>query len=148
MYLMKASNSLDEPLPPVLTLPYLRAMRVYPPIPYNVGTANKDTMLPWSGGADGSSSILIERGQKVVYSSWAIHRSIKIFGDDAYDFCPEGWAEMKGEASSYIPSMLDDGLAQDLSSHSFAISIKYGAARPLIEQYALMEASYAAVRIW
>lgn len=94
---------LVEPSRPSLTVPYLIAMRVYPPVPFNARVANKDTTLPYGGGADGTSSILVRKGQRVVYSSWATHRSIKSFGDDAHDFRPERWVNMKAEALGYIP---------------------------------------------
>jgi len=94
---------LVEPSRPSLTVPYLIAMRVYPPVPFNARVANKDTTLPYGGGAEATLSILVKKGQKVVYSSWATHRSIKSFGDDAHDFRPERWVNMKAEALGYIP---------------------------------------------
>ena len=78
-------------------------MRVYPLVPFNARVANKDTTLPCGGGEDGASPIFVKKGQKVVYSSWASHRSFKSFGDDAHDFRPERWENIKAESLGYIP---------------------------------------------
>ena len=78
-------------------------MRVYPPVPFNARVANKDTTLPYGGGTDGTSSIFVNKGQRVVYSSWASHRSLRAFGDDAHDFRPERWANINAESLGYIP---------------------------------------------
>ena len=42
-------------------------MRVYPPVPFNARVANKDTILPHGGGADGESNVLVQKGQ-IVFS--------------------------------------------------------------------------------
>ena len=78
-------------------------MRVYPPVPFNTRTANKDTTLPYGGGPDGTSSILVPKGERVIFSSWATHRSVQSFGDDAHEFRPERWENRKAEFIGYIP---------------------------------------------
>lgn len=78
-------------------------MRVYPPVPFNARTANTDTTIPHGGGADGNSSILIKKGQRVVFSSWGSHRSLNTFGEDAYDFYPERWESITNESMGFIP---------------------------------------------
>lgn len=79
-------------------------MRVYPPVPFNARTANKDTYLPVGGGPDGQSSVLVKKGQRVVFSSWGSHRSFDYFGDDAYDFRPERWESVSAQTlAGYIP---------------------------------------------
>ncbi|KAL9099987.1 MAG: hypothetical protein Q9163_004582 [Psora crenata] len=103
-------------------------MRVYPPVPFNARVANKDTILPHGGGADGESNVLVQKGQKVVFSTWATHRSTRSFGDDAYEFRPERWEYLKGETLGFIP-------------------FNSGPRACPGQQYALMEASYVTVRI-
>ncbi|KIA75724.1 cytochrome P450 [Aspergillus ustus] len=104
------------------------AMRVYPPVPFNARTANTDTYLPSGGGSDGSSGVLIRKGERVIFSSWGSHRSSRSFGDDALEFRPERWEGLKSEALGYIP-------------------FSAGPRVCLGQQYALLEASYATIRI-
>ncbi|KAL6720304.1 hypothetical protein ACLMJK_002225 [Lecanora helva] len=113
--------------------PYLRhvlneAMRVYPPVPFNARVANKETVLPYGGGPNGASNVFIQKGQKVVFSTWATHRSPRLFGDRADEFCPERWEHLKGEALGFIP-------------------FNSGPRACPGQQYALMEASYITVRL-
>ncbi|KAL2870553.1 cytochrome P450 monooxygenase afumB [Aspergillus lucknowensis] len=104
------------------------AMRVYPPVPFNARTANTDTYLPSGGGSDGSSGVLIRKGERVIFSSWGSHRSSRSYGDDALEFRPERWEGLKSEALGYIP-------------------FSAGPRVCLGQQYALLEASYATIRI-
>ena len=78
-------------------------MRVYPPVPFNARRANKDTTLPYGGGADGGSSVLVQKGERLAFSSWASHRSLKAFGPDAHQFWPERWENLKAETLGFIP---------------------------------------------
>ena len=78
-------------------------MRVYPPVPFNARVANKDTILPHGGGADGESNVLVQKGQVVFFSTWSTHRSTRSFGDYANEFRPERWEYLKGEALGFIP---------------------------------------------
>lgn len=78
-------------------------MRVYPPVPFNARTANRDTWLPTGGGPDGNSSVLIKKGARVIFSSWATHRSKESFGNDAEEFRPERWENLKAETMGFIP---------------------------------------------
>ncbi|KAI4116591.1 MAG: hypothetical protein LQ338_007682 [Usnochroma carphineum] len=104
------------------------AMRVYPPVPFNARIANKDTTLPHGGGEDGTSNVFVQRGQRVIFSTWAAHRSKQSFGDDALEFRPERWEHVKGESLGFIP-------------------FNSGPRACPGQQYALMEASYVTVRI-
>jgi len=115
-------------------LTYLRwvfneTMRVYPPVPFNARTANKDTTLPLGGGPDGNSSVFIKKGQRVVFSSWATHRSHNLFGKDAHEFIPERW--------------------ESLTSESLIGFFPFNAGPRACpgQQYALAEASYIAIRM-
>lgn len=81
----------------LLSLNYFHiALRFYPPVPINARVANKATTLPVGGGLDGESPVYIHKGQKVVFSSFATHRSTLIWGEDALVFRPERWEN--GEA--------------------------------------------------
>lgn len=104
------------------------AMRVCPPVPFNARVANKETILPHGGGADGASNVLVRKGQRVVFSTWAAHRSTRSFGDDAHEFRPERWDHLKGEALGFIPFNSGPRVCPG-------------------QQYALMEASYVTIRI-
>ncbi|RDL41029.1 uncharacterized protein BP5553_01008 [Venustampulla echinocandica] len=107
----------------------LKTLRVYPPVPFNARTANKDTWLPTGGGPDGNSAVLVKKGQRVIFSSWAIHRSFQTFGDDAHDFRPDRWEHLTAESLlGYLPFNIGPRACPG-------------------QQYALMEASYVAVRI-
>ena len=79
-------------------------MRVCPPVPFNARVANQDTSLPFGGGMNGSSSVRVRKGQKVIFSTWATHRSKAIFGEDALEFRPERWETLKGDSTlGFIP---------------------------------------------
>lgn len=79
------------------------AMRILPPVPVNAKIANKDTWLPNGGGADGKSSVLVNKGDVVLFSSWESHRSPETFGDDALEFHPERWASLGQDKEGFIP---------------------------------------------
>ena len=77
-------------------MPYLshvikESLRLFPPVPLNNRTAIRTTFLPRGGGPDGSSPILIKRGELVVFSQYVNSRRKNIYGSDADDFCPERW---------------------------------------------------------
>lgn len=78
-------------------------MRVYPPVPFNAKIANKDTFLPAGGGPDGQSPLLVLKGDRVIFSSWGSHRSLEYFGNDAHEFVPERWENLKAESLGFIP---------------------------------------------
>lgn len=81
---------------PFLTLSQL-ALRLYPPVPINARVANTATTLPVGGGPDGTSPVYIHKGQKIVFSSFAAHRSKQTYGSDSLVFRPERWEN--GEAA-------------------------------------------------
>lgn len=66
-------------------------LRVYPVVPLNARTANKDTTLPRGGGADGKSKIFVPKGMQVDYSVHVMHHRQDIWGEDVEDFNPERW---------------------------------------------------------
>ena len=94
-------------------------MRVYAPVPYNARTANKYTTLPCGGGADGSSRVVVRKGDKVLFSTWAAHRSIKTLNEDALEFIQRDGEilEMKHRATFY--SIAGQGFAPVVSANPF-----------------------------
>lgn len=71
------------------------ALRLYPVVPINSRTANRDTTIPRGGGKDGKSKIFIPKGSWVDYSVHAMHHRKDLWGDDAEDFKPERWEGRK-----------------------------------------------------
>jgi cytochrome P450 len=75
---------------------------MYPAVPVNSRTANKDTYLPVGGGPDGTDPIFVPKGQEVIYSVYSMHRLPAVFGQDATEYRPERWASLK-PGWAYIP---------------------------------------------
>lgn len=77
---------------------YLRAvlnesLRIHPIVPENSRQAVQDTVLPLGGGEDGKSPALIQKGQLLAWSSYAMHRREDLFGEDAAEFKPQRWLD-------------------------------------------------------
>lgn len=79
------------------SLPYIAAvfnesLRIYPPVPVELKESTAETTFP-----DGT---WLPKGSVVMWATWAMGRSKKIWGDDADDFRPERWliAEDGGES--------------------------------------------------
>ncbi|GKZ23684.1 hypothetical protein AbraIFM66951_004560 [Aspergillus brasiliensis] len=90
------------------TLHYVRwviqeTMRLFPAVVFNARVANKDSILPTGGGADGDAPILVMKGDIVVFSTWARHRLGKDFGEKPEEFRPERWEQLSGDMAGYIP---------------------------------------------
>ncbi|KAL4951034.1 cytochrome P450 [Aspergillus filifer] len=90
------------------TLHYVRwsineALRLYPPATVNARLANKDTILPTGGGSDRSSPVLVQKGDIVVFSTWARHRLGTDFGDNPEQFYPERWEGLNTDMAGFIP---------------------------------------------
>jgi cytochrome P450 len=66
-------------------------LRLYPPLPLNIRTATRDTVLPTGGGPDGTAPLLILKGGNVAFSVYAMHRRPDLYGLDAELFRPERW---------------------------------------------------------
>lgn len=103
-------------------------LRLLPVVPINTRVAVKRTTIPHGGGADKQSPIVLEKGQVVVYSVYAMHRRPEVYGDDAEEFNPERWETLKMGAWDYLP-------------------FNGGPRICLGQQYALVEASYALIRL-
>ncbi|KAL4941782.1 hypothetical protein BDV06DRAFT_235809 [Aspergillus oleicola] len=102
-------------------------LRLYPVLPINARTANKDTTIPRGGGKDGMSPVFIPKGSEVAWNTWSMHRRKDYFGDDADEFVPERWDGMR-PGWEYLP-------------------FNGGPRRCLGEEYALIEASYTTIRM-
>ncbi|KAL4870554.1 hypothetical protein BDV12DRAFT_55859 [Aspergillus spectabilis] len=76
--------------------------RLYPLVPATKRNAAVNTTLPRGGGPDGLSPIYIRKGQDIVYDTHTLHRSKRIWGDDAEEFVPERWEGWK-VGREYIP---------------------------------------------
>lgn len=103
------------------------ALRLYPVVPINGRTANKDTTLPRGGGPDGTAPIFIPKGSEVDYSVHVMHHRKDLWGDDAEVFNPERWIGRK--------------VGWDFLPFNGGPRICIG------QQFALTEASYVAVRL-
>lgn len=62
---------------------FYEALRLYPPIPFELKQAQRATTLP-----DGTR---LPKGAVVVWCAWAMNRSARTWGDDAGSFRPERW---------------------------------------------------------
>ncbi|PQE18082.1 cytochrome P450 alkane hydroxylase protein [Rutstroemia sp. NJR-2017a BVV2] len=103
------------------------ALRLYPIVPANGRQAARDTVLPVGGGPDGKSPIFVKKGDMVIYSSWALHRRKDFYGEDADEFRPERWEDLR-VGWQYLPFN--------------------GGPRICIgQQFALTEASYTTIRL-
>jgi cytochrome P450 len=71
------------------------ALRVLPILPSNSREAYKDTILPVGGGSDGKSPVLVPAGSMVSFSIMAMQRRKDIWGEDAEEFRPERWEDVK-----------------------------------------------------
>ncbi|PYH48573.1 cytochrome P450 [Aspergillus saccharolyticus JOP 1030-1] len=79
------------------------ALRLIPPVPFNMRVALRDTTLPMGGGPDGSSPIFIRKGDRVCYSTAALHKREDIWGSDACAFRPERWEDLQLQPCEFIP---------------------------------------------
>lgn len=73
---------------PYITAVFYEALRLYPPVPFELKQCEKATTLP-----DGT---FLPKTSVVVWCTWAMNRSKLIWGEDADKFLPQRWLE-KGQ---------------------------------------------------
>ena len=119
-----------------MTDTYILALRLFPSVPVNNRTAQETTVLPAGGGVDGSSPILIRKGQNVAYCVYAMHRRKDLYGADAEEFRPERWEDESMPLKK-----------QSLTSAWGYLPFNGGPRVCLGQEFGLTEAGYAIVRI-
>ena len=123
-------------------------------MPINVRFANKTTVIARGGGPDGQSPVLLRKGTGIGSSVYHLHRRKDLYGDDADDFRPGRWEgdQLANIGWGYMPFL--GGPRQCLGSKSKNLK-RFSRVKIrietlimfIIEDYALMEASCAVVRI-
>jgi cytochrome P450 len=73
----------------------ITALRLYPSVPGNARFANKNTTIPLGGGPDGKSPVFIPKGGTVVYSTYSMHHRKDLYGEDADEYKPERWENLR-----------------------------------------------------
>jgi len=74
---------------PYLMATYYEALRLYPPIPFEIQECQQDLTLP-----DGT---FLPKNAVVVWCIWAMNRAKEIHGDDAHTFRPARWLDQEGK---------------------------------------------------
>jgi len=100
----------------LMALPYLEAicketLRLYPPLPFSVRTARKDTVIPTSTavrGLDGREihEIFIPKNTNVGIGILNVNRDPSIWGQDSREWKPERWlSPVRGVADARVPGV-------------------------------------------
>jgi cytochrome P450 len=95
---------------------------MYPVIPFNGRTSERDTVLPTGGGPDGKSPIFLPKGGVIVYNAYAMHRSPALWGPDALEFKPERWEKESKLPSKFVPFGGGSRICPGRESYRFYIS--------------------------
>lgn len=74
---------------PYILATYYEALRLYPPIPFEIQECQRDVTLP-----DGT---FLPKSCVVVWCIWAINRAKEIHGEDADEFRPGRWLDEDGK---------------------------------------------------
>lgn len=61
-----------------------------------------DTVLPVGGGPDGKSPIFVPAKTHVMWSVYSMHRRSDFYGEDAEEFRPERWEQLR-PGWEYLP---------------------------------------------
>lgn len=69
--------------------------RVWPVSAHNPRNVLSDSVLPTGGGPDGTSPVLVRKGDFVFYEIYAVHHNTDFWGPDAKVFRPERWENVK-----------------------------------------------------
>ena len=92
----------------IKSLPYLQAvitetLRLFPGAGTNERVALKDTILPTGGGPEGTAPIYVCKGDTVHVNFYCLQRDINIWGEDAEEFKPERWEDLKPKPWTHLP---------------------------------------------
>ena len=79
------------------------SLRLNPPLPLNSRIALCDTIIPCGGGPDRNSPIFVRKGDIVVTSIYALHRSEQVYGNDVHCFRPERWEKSQPSHWEFLP---------------------------------------------
>ncbi|KAI5888692.1 cytochrome P450 [Schizophyllum commune H4-8] len=116
---------------------YLRAflnevLRLYPIVPVNSRTANRDTVLPYKNNSQ--SPIFVPKGTRCFYSVYLMHRRTDLWGPDAGKFNPDRF--------------IDERLAKYLTHNPYIfVPFNAGPRICLGQQFAYNEMSFFLVRL-
>ena len=130
----------------------LSVLRLYPSVPVNSRSALKTTSLPIGGGTDGKSPLIVRKGEAVGYCVYTMHRRKDIYGEDALEFRPSRWDEekLKNVGWAYLPFNGGPRICpgRKLKTDTQCTSdLVRGFADTVIEEFALLEASYTVIRL-
>ncbi|KAJ5678691.1 n-alkane-inducible cytochrome p450 protein [Penicillium macrosclerotiorum] len=108
-------------------------LRLYPTLPMNIRFVEETTVLPRGGGLNGRSPVLLPKGSGIAFSLYHLHRLESIYGPDAGVYRPQRW-----ESGELIKkARLGAGF----------VDFNGGPRLCLGKDFALMEASYAIIRV-
>lgn len=68
---------------PYMTAAFYEALRLYPPVPFNIKQVARDTTLP-----DGT---FLPEKSVLVWCTWAMNRSVRTWGAESMKFDPDRW---------------------------------------------------------
>jgi hypothetical protein len=130
-----------------------KVLRLYPSVPINSRAAIKTTILPTGGGPNGKAPVFVKKGTPVGYAVYIMHRRKELYGSDAESFRPERWdpnvdneADLKNIGWGYLP--FNGGPRVCIGrKYSCVGSCFQSVADNAVEEFALLEASYAIIRI-
>ncbi|KAH9905398.1 n-alkane-inducible cytochrome P450 [Xylariomycetidae sp. FL2044] len=109
------------------------SLRLYPQLALNFRFANKNTVLPRGGGPDGQSPVFIPKYSGVGWSSYHLHRREDLYGANSRQWRPQRWE--------------DGTLLRQVKAGAGFIDFHGGPRQCLGKDFALMEASYAMIRL-
>ena len=123
-------------------------LRLFPPVPINSRTANKDTVLPLGGGPEGKDPVYVRKGTPCRWILYSLHRRKDLYGEDADVFRPERWDELDiGSVLSINPLNMKMGNTDKRLSSWDWLPFQGGPRRCIGEQFAMTNISFVAYRI-
>ncbi|KAJ5965044.1 Cytochrome P450 [Penicillium vulpinum] len=103
--------------------------------------------MPSGGGTDGQSSVLVRKGDIVVFSTWTRHRLGKDFGDNPDKFYPERWEHLSSDMSGFIPFNKGPRICPGRKLSSLALMVNTP-TDGFTEHYAMTVLTYIVARIF